>query len=155
MQWNANEKAWAQKHGVTLGQKQVGGLANLDAYRKKAGLGPKGGTPSGGNKLQMQPAGKPGGGGLLQGRAGGAQQAFQAGAPTLKKSGLGGMLAGGALGGAGGYFGSQLLAAYGSGALVGGILIGVSMRLMASEAGWAICGEVLGAALLSKSIKSN
>ena len=166
MQWNANEKAWAKKHGVKLGQKQKGGLANVAAYRQKAGL------PKKGSQLSMQPKNTGGGqslasskgGGLIQGRQSGASQAFGAGQPTMK-SGMKGGLLGAALGGAGGYFGSQAAAAYG-GAKTGAVLSafgkGATMlggagkmgAILGGPVGWGILGaSVLGGIMANK--KSN
>ena len=47
LKWNANELAWAKKHGVNLGQKTAGGLSTNAAYKRITG---------GGNQ-QQQPKG--------------------------------------------------------------------------------------------------
>ena len=172
MKWNANELAWAKKNNVQLGQKKKGGLANVAAYRKSAGLPPQGGggapKPSGG--LKMQPSGGQslasykGGGGLIQGRQSGASAAFGANQPTMRGSVKGGLL-GGALGGAAGFYGSQAAAAYG-GAKTGAVLSafgkGASMlggagkmgAILGGPVGWGLAGAALGASILG-SKKSN
>ena len=121
----------------------------------------KQGTPAGGNKLQMQPAGKSGGGGLLQGRAGGAQQAFGANQPTMSK-GMSRPLIGGALGGLAGFQGAKALGmatlggsakagaitgafSKGAGALFGAGKMGA---IMGGPIGWGIAGGLLGASAL-------
>ena len=182
LQWNANEKAWAKKHGVNLGQKTAGGLSTNAAYRQKMGLG---GKPAGGGGLQMQPVGGGGGqktlygrtyvskggggqgggggqpgGGLIKGRPGGPQAAFGAGAPTMKKGMKGGLL-GGALGGAAGFYGSQAAAAYGggkTGAVLSGFGKGASSLFGAGKMGAVMGGPVgwgIAGGLLGASLLAN